>query len=463
MTHFYNTLSRKKEEFKPLKKGKVKMYHCGPTVYARPHIGNYRAFLFADLLRRYFEYKGFEVVQVMNITDVDDKTIRDSQKEGVSLKEFTSRYQEIFFEELGFLKVKKAHHYPRATEHIEPMVKLVEKLKDRGLTYESQGSIYYRIEDFGDYGKLSGIDVQGLKAGARVTADEYDKESPRDFALWKAWSEEDGEVFWETDLGKGRPGWHLECSAMSMQYLGETFDIHTGGVDLSFPHHENEIAQSEGATGKPFVRYWLHNEHFLLDGKKISKSEGNVILLPDLLDQGYEGETIRYALLNSHYRTRFNFQLPDSLISAREAVKRLRNFRREMAEVDRKGKERRKVLSVLERARDAFDRALDDDLSMPEALGALFSMIREINSQSPNRTEAQEVLEFLNRVDQILGVIGEPEKETLEDQEIINLMEERAEARKNKNFKRSDEIRDHLKSLGIILEDTPQGVRWKRE
>ncbi|RME81073.1 MAG: cysteine--tRNA ligase [Planctomycetota bacterium] len=463
MIQFYNTLTRKKEEFQPLEKGKVKMYHCGPTVYGRPHIGNYRAFLFADLLRRTFEYLGFQVLQVMNLTDVDDKTIRGAREKGVTLQDFTRPFIQIFFEELEILKVKKAHYYPKATEHIEQMVRLVQELEKKGLTYRSsEGSIYFSIEKFQDYGKLSHIHLEGLQPGARVDQDEYDKSSPRDFALWKAWQEEDGDVYWETPLGKGRPGWHLECSAMSMEYLGSPFDIHTGGVDLIFPHHENEIAQSEGATGKPFARYWLHNEHFLLDGKKISKSEGNVVLLPDLLEKGYSGEVIRYALISAHYRTRFNLTLPQSLDSAKEAVRRLKDFRRAMARKEEPGSARQEVLDVLQECKTRFQKALEDDLNMPEALGSLFASIRKINSLEINREESQKVLELLENVDQVLGVIGKPDEETLEDDEILQLIEERKEARKRKDYQRADEIRDQLKERGIFLEDTPKGTVWKR-
>lgn len=462
MIYLFNTLTRRKERFTPLEKGVVKMYHCGPTVYARPHIGNYRAFLFADLLRRFFEYKGFQVIQVMNLTDVDDKTIRDSQRAGVSLREFTDQYIQIFFEELDVLKVRRAHHYPRATEHIPQMVELVKKLEEKGYTYRVGGSIYYRIASFSEYGKLSHIDMKGLKPGARVDADEYDKESPRDFALWKEWTERDGPVFWETDLGKGRPGWHLECSAMSMEYLGETFDIHTGGVDLIFPHHENEIAQSEGATGCPFVRYWLHNEHFLLGGKKLSKSEGNVVYVPDILQQGFQGEHIRYALISSHYRTRFNFQVPNSLESAREAVERLRNFRRFLTEQTKPGEVREAFEEVLKTAKERFDGALSDDLNMPEALGSLFSFVRRVHQMGANWEESHRALQFLSEADQILGVIGKPEEEVLEDEEILKLIEERQEARKRKDYERADRIRDYLKQKGIILEDTREGTRWRR-
>jgi cysteinyl-tRNA synthetase len=306
--HFFNTLTRQKESFTPIEEGKAKIYTCGPTVYDFAHIGNFRAFLFDDLLKRWLEYRGFEVVHVMNITDVDDKTIKGSRKRNVPLREYTDYYMKAFFEDIDTLKIERANYYPRATEHIPEMVALIKRLMERGYAYKGEdGSIYYAISKFKEYGKLSRIKVDDLKAGARVKVDEYGKEEAQDFALWKAWTQEDGEVFWDTEIGKGRPGWHIECSAMSMKYLGETFDIHCGGVDNMFPHHENEIAQSEAATGKKFVNYWLHNEHLLVEGKRMGKRFGNYYTLRDLLKMGYDPKAIRYLLILTHYRQQFNF------------------------------------------------------------------------------------------------------------------------------------------------------------
>ncbi|RMF88331.1 MAG: cysteine--tRNA ligase, partial [Nitrospinota bacterium] len=309
MLKFYNSLTRRKEEFHPIEPGRVRMYTCGPTVYDYAHIGNFRAYIFEDILRRYLKYKGYQVTQVMNITDVDDKTIRESRRRGMSLKEFTSFYVQAFFEDLETLNIERAEYYPAATEHIDQMVALIKRLIENGHTYEVDGSIYFRISTFPAYGRLAGLDAVQLQGGAsgRVDADEYGKEDVRDFVLWKAWREEDGDVFWETELGKGRPGWHIECSAMSMHYLGEHFDIHTGGIDNLFPHHENEIAQSEAATKKPFVNYWLHCQHLLVNNAKMSKSLGNFYTLRDLLERGYKPKAIRYALLSTHYRQQHNF------------------------------------------------------------------------------------------------------------------------------------------------------------
>ena len=327
MLKLYNTLSRRKEIFKPIKNNKVGMYTCGPTVYYYPHIGNYRAYIVADILKRYLKYKGFKIDHVMNITDVDDKTIRDSQKQNLSLKEFTSKYEKAFLEDLNTLNIQKPDRLARATEHIKEMENLIKKLIDKGFAYKGKdNSIYYSISKFKDYGKLSKIKIKELKAGARVKQDEYEKKQVSDFALWKAWDKEDGNVFWETEFGKGRPGWHIECSAMSSKYLGDQFDIHTGGIDLIFPHHENEIAQSEGASGKkPFVKYWIHNEWLLIEGKKMSKSFGNFYTLRDILNKGYSPMSIRYVLLSTHYRQQMNFTFK-KLDAAKNSLQRWGNF-----------------------------------------------------------------------------------------------------------------------------------------
>ena len=326
----FNTLTRKKETFIPIDEGEVRMYTCGPTVYDYAHIGNFRAFLFEDLLKRWLEYRGFKVTHVMNITDVDDKTIRGSQKQQIPLRQYTEYYTKAFFEDVAVLSIEPADYYPRATEHIPEMVALINRLMEKGYAYKGEdSSIYYAINKFKNYGKLSKIKVRELKAGARVKVDEYAKEEAMDFALWKAWTKEDGDVFWETELGKGRSGWHIECSAMSMKYLGETFDIHCGGVDNMFPHHENEIAQSEAATGKKFVNYWLHNEHLLVEGKRMAKRYGNFYTLRDLLKMGYDPKAIRYLLLSTQYRQQFNFTF-EGLDAAKGAIERLRNLMRRL-------------------------------------------------------------------------------------------------------------------------------------
>jgi cysteinyl-tRNA synthetase len=462
----YNTLTRKKEAFKPLKEGHVGIYNCGPTVYSYAHIGNFRSYVFADLLRRYLEWKGLRVKQVMNLTDVDDKTIRNSRKEGLPLKEFTEKYSKAFFEDLKTLNIKSASLYPKATEHIKEMVSLVKRLESKGYAYKGQDGIYYSIRNFKDYGKLSGTSLEGLKAGARVKQDEYDKAKASDFALWKFWDNEDGDVFWETELGKGRPGWHIECSAMSMKYLGETFDIHTGGVDLIFPHHENEIAQSEAATGKRFVNYWMHNEHLLVEGQKMAKSLGNFFTLRDLLGKGYSPKGIRYLLLSGHYRAKLNFTA-DAMKSAEETVKGLENFVAEMQAAN--GPESHPCIKKLaHETRNGFEKAMDDDLNTPLGLKAIFDMAKEVNRLSPlSGDDAKHVLELVFELDNVLGLgLSEAGKvwHTPEEAEpeIKKLIREREHFRREKKWKEADHIRDSLRKMGIIVEDGPQGPRWKR-
>lgn len=455
----FNTLGRKKEEFKPMKKGEVGMYTCGPTVYNYPHIGNYRAYIVADLLKRYIEYKGFKVKQIMNITDVEDKTIRDSQKEGISLKEFTMRYEKAFMEDLNTLNVEPASIYPRATEHIKEMVAVVKKLLEKGIAYKGEdGSIYYDVSKFKDYGKLANIKVKELKAGARVKQDEYAKESASDFALWKAYDKEDGDVFWETEIGKGRPGWHIECSAMSSKYLGDQFDIHTGGIDLVFPHHQNEIAQAEGATGKkPFVKYWVHNEWLLVEGKKMSKSLGNFYTLRDIIDKGYDAMSVRYVLLSTHYRQQLNFTFAE-LEAAKNAIQRLNDFMLKLNEIN--GEHNPEVHKIIDKAKLDFEKAMDNDLDMPKALAVIFDFIRLINKSEMSKEDAKKVKALMLELNKVIGVI-KTKKDVL-DSEVEEMIKQREDARKNKDFKTADNIRDKLKKKGIILEDTPQGVRWKK-
>jgi cysteinyl-tRNA synthetase len=462
---FFNTLTRRKETFKPSETGEVKMYTCGPTVYDLAHIGNFRAFLFEDLLKRWLVLRGFKVTHVMNLTDVDDKTIKGSQKKQVPLKQFTDFYVKAFFEDIKALNIQPADIYPKATDHVPEMVSLIKKLIVKGYAYRGEdGSVYYAISKFPDYGKLSKIKPSELKAGARVNQDEYAKEEAQDFALWKAWTPEDGNVYWETELGKGRPGWHIECSAMSMKYLGETFDIHCGGVDNIFPHHENEIAQSEAATGKKFVNFWLHNEHLLVEGKKMAKSFGNFYTLRDLLAKNHDPVAIRYLLMSTHYRQQFNFTF-EGLESAKSAVDRLRNFVRRLH--DAEGKDSKgKVNNLTAKLEACFGGSMDDDLDIGTALASLFDFVREVNNlldaDKVSKAEAAEVGGLITQIDAVLGVIGEVKTQEILPAEIDALVQKREEARKAKNWKEADAIRAQLKAIGIVLEDTPQGVRWHK-
>jgi cysteinyl-tRNA synthetase len=402
----------------------------------------------------------------MNLTDIDDKTIRGSQKQQIPLKQYTDFYMKAFFEDIKALNIEPADVYPRATEHVPEMVALIKTLMDKGYAYRGEdGSIYFAICKFPDYGKLSKIKVGELKAGARVSQDEYCKEEAQDFALWKAWTPEDGDVFWETEIGKGRPGWHIECSAMSMKYLGETFDIHCGGVDNMFPHHENEIAQSEAATGKKFVDYWLHNEHLLVEGKKMSKRFGNFYTLRDLLAKGYDPIAIRYLLMSTHYRQQFNFTF-EGLESAKGAIDRLKNFVRRLYEADGRDSNG-KVAGLTEKLEACFGGSLDDDLDIGVALASLFDFVRDINNlldaNMVSKQEAADVGGLMMRIDEVLGVIGKVEVEEALPADIDALVQKREEARKAKNWKEADAIRTQLKAMGIVLEDTAQGIRWHKE
>jgi cysteinyl-tRNA synthetase len=463
---FFNTLTRKKEKFVPLEEGKVRIYTCGPTVYDYAHIGNFRTFVFQDLLRRWLEYRGFKVIQVMNITDVDDKTIRGARKRNIPLREYTDYYMKAFFEDIEALNLEKAEYYPRATEHIPEMVELIKRLMEKGYAYRGEdGSIYYDISKFKDYGKLSKLKIEELKPGARVKVDEYGKEEARDFALWKAWDEEDGDVFWETEIGKGRPGWHIECSTMAMKYLGETIDIHSGGVDLIFPHHENEIAQSEAATGKPFARYWLHSEHLLVEGRRMAKRYGNFYTLRDLIKRGYDPKAIRYLLMSTHYRQQLNFTF-EGLEAAKGAVDRLTTFVRRLLETDGAGcgEEIKRLMAEVQKR---FESAMDDDLNISVALAALFDFVRDVNKLMDenrlSRKEAEEVYDLMMKFDKVLGVIGEVKAEEKLPPEAEELIRRREEARKAKDWATADRIREQLRAMGIILEDTPQGVKWRIE
>ena len=468
MVRFHNTLTRRIEEFEPLEPGKVRMYTCGPTVHDHTHIGNFRTFVWEDLLRRSLKALGFSVMQVMNITDVDDKTIKKSMAEGISLGEYTERYTRSFFEGLDVLRVERAEIYPRATDHVPEMIRMIEGLRDKGLTYESQGSTYYRIAAFPEYGRLSGVEQRELRDGARIESDEYEKESARDFALWKG--RKDEEPAWPSPFGEGRPGWHIECSAMSLRYLGETFDIHTGGVDNIFPHHENEIAQSEAFTGRPFVRYWLHSAHLLVENEKMAKSAGNFYTLRELLDKGNDPRAIRWLLLGTHYRRNLNFSF-DGISQAAREVARLDDFRMRLDEAGAaaaaspEGPHRVGTLAGQVRAaEEEFRAALADDLNISGAVGAVFRMVRETNAALDRKEaaagEVAAARAALERFDAVLGVLDRTP--AVLDEEIDAMIQKRQDARKAKDYAESDRIRVALAAQGIVLEHTPQGVRWKR-
>ena len=465
MFKLYNTLTNQVEEFQPLNDNTVRMYICGPTVYDFAHIGNFRTFLFGDLLRRYLKYKGYQVHHVMNITDVDDKIIQRAVALHMSLREYTDQFTELFFQDFDALGAERPEEVLRATDHIDEMIELIQRLKANGHAYESEGSTYFRIGSFKTYGKLSNMNFEGNVAGAseRMDADEYDKESVRDFVLWKAAKE--GEPSWDTPLGKGRPGWHIECSAMSMKALGETFDIHAGGIDLVFPHHENEIAQSEGATGKPFVKYWVHSEFLLAEGQKMSKKLGNFYVVRDLIEQGHTPRAIRYLLLSAQHLKQFNFTM-EGLRGAETVAARLNDFKVRLAELNADAGETAAIGELIWRTKKNFEAALDDDLNVAEALGALHDFVRETNSAIAASTikasDQKALLDLVDRMDSVFGIFGELKKGLL-DADIQALIDERQAARKARNFARSDEIRNQLTEMGIVLEDTKEGVRWKRK
>jgi len=467
----YNTLTRQIEEFVPLESGHVRMYTCGPTVYNFAHVGNFRAYTFEDLLRRYLKFCGFRVTQVMNITDVDDKTIRGAREKGVTLAEFTAPFVKAFFEDLRTLNIEPAEHYPAATAHVPEMIALISRLLKAGFAYQTEdGSVYFNISRFPQYGRLAHLERADLRAGARVAHDEYDKVNACDFALWKAWEPADGDVVWEAPWGRGRPGWHVECSAMSMKYLGETFDLHTGGVDNIFPHHENEIAQSEAATGKPFVKYWMHCGYLLVDGAKMSKSLGNFYTLRDLLAKGYTGREIRYVLLAAHYRGPLNFTLA-ALESAKSALKRLDDFSDRLAAIAQASpRELTPTAAALPEwavaGRARFRAALDEDLGMPEALSALFEMVnkgnRDMDVGHLQPAQASAVLKLLDDLDQVLGCLNKTvaERPTVE---IEQLVARREAARGARDWTLADQIRKRLAEMGWELRDTPEGPKLKRK
>jgi len=465
----YNTLTRRKEEFEPLEPGKVRMYNCGPTVYWYATVGNFRAFIFADVLRRYLEYQGYEVTQIMNITDVghltedaedgEDKLEKSAREQKKDPWQIAGFYEKAFFEDIDALRIQRARAYPRATAHVGEMIALVQRLLERGYAYEKNACVYYDISKFPDYGRLSGNPLEDLIPGARLEINP-DKKDPRDFALWV--TDPKHIMKWDSPWGVGYPYWHVECSAMAMKYLGDTVDIHTGGEDNIFPHHECEIAQSEGATGKPYVRYWMHTRFLLVDGQKMSKSLGNFYTLRDLVDKGYDPIAIRHLLVSTQYRQPLNFTL-DGIDAARRTIQRLLDFRARLSEAHAP-EDNPDVPAILEKAREGFEAGMDDDLNVSVAIAAVFDMMHELNKLMLSQADAAKTRALLDRFDTVLGVLGQEEKPVSAEHEkrITALLAEREQARKRRDFTRADAIRDQLREEGIVIEDRPEGPRWKR-
>ena len=442
----FNSLTRQNEDLKPIADNTIRLYTCGPTVYNFAHIGNFRAYTFEDILRRVIQFNGMKIKQVMNLTDVDDKTIKGANAAGVKLTDYTKTYKDAFFADLKKLNIQSAEVYPAATDHIPEMIDLVADLVKKGIAYQSEdGSVYFNVRKFPGYGKLAHIDFDHQQTGARCASDEYDKENVGDFALWKAWEESDGPVAWDSPWGKGRPGWHIECSAMSMKYLGETFDLHTGGIDNLFPHHENEIAQAEASTGKEFVKTWMHCAHLRVNGEKMSKSLGNFFTLRDLLEKGYTGREIRYVLINAHYRSGLNFAFT-ALDDARKSLARIDACVEKATEGA--------VPAWAQAHLDAFTAAVNDDLNIPSAFAALFALVRDANGKGAAGT-----LSVFKRMDEVLGVIFfENEKKAVEiPAEVQAMLAERAEARKAKNWAESDRLRDAIAAAGWLVKDSKDG------
>ncbi|MCU0237937.1 MAG: cysteine--tRNA ligase [Pyrinomonadaceae bacterium] len=467
MLKFYNTLSGNLEDFQPLNDNQVRLYICGPTVWNFAHIGNFRTFTFGDILVRYLRFKKYDVTHVMNLTDVDDRIINEATKQNISIDEMTAPYIVAFWEDMDTLGNLRPDVAPRATEHIQEMIEIIETLLENGKAYESEGSIYFRISAFPEYGKLSKINFAGNIIGGseRVDTDKYEKEDAKDFALWKL-VDKNEPTGWDASFGRGRPGWHIECSAMSKKHLGETFDIHAGGIDLKFPHHENEIAQSEGASGKLFAKYWLHGEFLKIDSEKMSKSLGNDYTLRDILGRGFSPLAIRYLLLSVPYDKQLNFTF-EGLQGAETTIQRLKQFRRLVSESRVESRESRaEVLELVQKSLSEFETAMDDNLNTSVALASIHNLVREINSvlakDELSSDEQKAVLEAIEKFDSVLGIFGKEEVELLDD-DIEKLIEERQEARRNRDFAKSDEIRNLLQEKGIILEDTKDGVRWKRK
>lgn len=464
----YNTASRQKETLVPIQGRQIKMYTCGPTVYNYAHIGNFRTYVFEDLLRRTLKFFGYQVIQVMNLTDVDDKTIRGAIAQKISLDEYTQPFKDAFFEDLRHLRIEKVEHYPAATDYIPEMIRMIEELVAKGVAYQGgDGSIYYAIQKFPRYGCLSHLHLSELQVGAseRVASDEYEKDNAADFVLWKNYDpERDGGIFWESPFGRGRPGWHLECSAMAMKILGETIDIHVGGIDNMFPHHENEIAQSEACSGKQFVNLWMHAEHLVVDNKKMSKSLGNFYTLRDLQAKGYTGEQVRYLLIHTHYKTQLNFTF-QGLEAAKSSLQRLNDFVQRLNEIE--------VLhgggqdeEVCRKALRCFAEAMADDLNISAALAALFDFVREMNALCDagqiGKGEAKRVIDLMHRFDSVLGFLSFERKEPEIPADLQEAFERRLQARIEKNWKLADEMRDFIQQRGYVIEDTPHGVRLKK-
>ncbi|HYH78687.1 MAG TPA: cysteine--tRNA ligase [Longimicrobium sp.] len=474
---FYNTLTRREEEFVPLAEGRVGMYTCGPTVYAPPHIGNLRTFFFSDTLRRYLEFRGYRVKAVMNLTDVDDKTIRGALREGVQLGDYTRPFVDSLFADFDRLGIRRSDVHPLATDYVPQMVDIIRRLEERGVAYAAEdGSVYFSIGKFADYGKLSKVDLSAARRGERVAADEYDKEDVRDFVLWKAVKPEDEQVgaVWDTPWGRGRPGWHIECSAMSMAELGETFDIHAGGVDLVFPHHEDEIAQSEGATGKPFARYWLHGEFLLLEGDKMAKSTGNIFNLQDLVERGVKPSSIRYLFLTAHYRSKLNFTFA-ALEASAEAVRRIRGARERLrAHPDARDPDpadEPALHPLVDGVLARFTDAMDGDLNTSVALAELHALVNAVNQRLEalgtrpiSAAEKHAAMDAFDRIDRVFGFVELAGREAEVDSDLSAWVEERIAARqaarKAKDFATSDAIRAELAARGVVVEDTAQGPRW---
>ena len=462
---FQNTLTLQTEEFSPQDGKTVRMYTCGPTVYNYVHIGNFRTFTFQDILRRWLRARGFALRHVMNITDVEDKIIRNSVEQHKTIHEYTVEFENAFLDDSAALRLERPEIVVRATDHIQDMADAIQTLDRKGYTYESEGSVYYRISRFEGYGKLSHNDFSGIRAGARVDVDEYEKTDARDFVLWKR--QKPGEPFWETPHGPGRPGWHIECSVMAMKYLGETINIHTGGVDLVFPHHENEIAQSEAITGKPFARFWLHAEHLMVEGQKMSKSLGNFYTLRDILGMGHTPESIRYLLASVPYRKKLNFTF-DGLASAQTSIERLRNFELRLKTEKFSVGANEAIAERTREARRDFEAGMDDDLNTAEALAAVFEYLREANivmdAGDFKAGDVAAALEFLELFDSVFDVLRPARKEGgLSDDSVDAKVAERTAAKKSRDFARADAIRKELAELGIVLEDTKDGTRWKRK
>jgi cysteinyl-tRNA synthetase len=462
----HNSLTGRKEAFAPLEPGLVRMYTCGPTVWNALHLGNYRTFLLYDLLRRHLTISGYHVVHVINITDVDDRIIQQAALAGATIAEYTRPWEDMFRAELSTLRIRPAEHYPRATGHVRGMIDLVQRLLDRGHAYPASDGIYFRISSFSTYGELAKLNLAGLRPGARVASDDYGKESAHDFALWKKAQPIDEQVgaAWDAPFGRGRPGWHIECSAMAREYLGDTLDIHAGGVDLLFPHHENEIAQSQGASGRAFSRYWVHGEHVIAArGEKMSKRLGNLILLQDLLAEGYEPATVRMFLLASaHYRTKLPVSA-ETLHAAAEQVRRLRDLKERLDGLQPPAVDDSRLVQLAREARRRYREALDDDLNLTQGIGHVFDLVREANAAldagALGESGRDELTEVLAAADAHLDILR-PERQTL-DEEVEKMIAEREAARRRRDFGTADRIRDQLRAQGVALEDTPQGVRWR--